>query len=659
MKQLYTPWGMALNRDHVLEEYPRELLKRKSYINLNGYWDYAITKGEEQIGKFVSRILVPFSPESVLSGVSRQLQPDETLWYHRYLPELSGRNPRHRIVLHFGAVDQCCEVIVNGKSVARHVGGYLPFGVDITDYLKPVFSEDDDAYEWTEEWGRTEEGAFQSSEGEETRGTEATGTEDFQGRRRAFHTGKDRDLHSSTVTEGDGTDEVIVKVRDFSDTSFHAKGKQRLKRGGMYYTAVSGIWQTVWIEEIPSYHIDNIETVPDIENGYVSILVESDSDLPVRVRIRRPIIAQEDTAEIEEDTLLQGVIVAGMSNQWMHVRIPKMNLWTCEEPWLYFFDVTMGEDLVSSYFAMRTISMGRDEKGIPRIFLNKEEIFLRGVLDQGYWPDGIYTAPSDAAMVFDLTQMRRFGFNCVRKHAKIEPDRWYYHCDRLGLLVWQDIVNGGEPYKDWFVTGAGTRLSWMGIPVSDEKERLLSRENEAGRQEFQREIVMTAEILKEHPCIFAWTIFNEGWGQFETERCTELLRNTDPAHLIDSASGWFDQGCGDFRSVHYYHYTFRVKPEKNRAFVLSEFGGLPYPIPEHSTSEKVYGYGTRYKDREEFAEAFHTLIERMEACREEGLCAYIYTQWTDIEDEVNGIYTYDRKVRKADTLLDSGYRMSD
>ena len=262
-------------------------------------------------------------------------------------------------------------------------------------------------------------------------------------------------------------------------------------------------------------------------------------------------------------------------------------------------------------------------------------------------------------MVFDLTQMRRFGFNCVRKHAKIEPDRWYYHCDRLGLLVWQDIVNGGEPYKDWFVTGAGTRLSWMGIPVSDEKERLLSRENEAGRQEFQREIVMTAEILKEHPCIFAWTIFNEGWGQFETERCTELLRNTDPAHLIDSASGWFDQGCGDFRSVHYYHYTFRVKPEKNRAFVLSEFGGLPYPIPEHSTSEKVYGYGTRYKDREEFAEAFHTLIERMEACREEGLCAYIYTQWTDIEDEVNGIYTYDRKVRKADTLLDSGYRMSD
>ena len=154
MKQLYTPWGMALNRDHVLEEYPRELLKRKSYINLNGYWDYAITKGEEQIGKFVSRILVPFSPESVLSGLSRQLQPDETLWYHRYLPELSGRNPRHRIVLHFGAVDQCCEVIINGKSVARHVGGYLPFGVDITDYLKPVFSEDDDAYEWTEEWGR-------------------------------------------------------------------------------------------------------------------------------------------------------------------------------------------------------------------------------------------------------------------------------------------------------------------------------------------------------------------------------------------------------------------------------------------------------------------------------------------------------------------------
>ncbi|MGI6057325.1 MAG: glycoside hydrolase family 2 protein [Bilifractor sp.] len=606
MKQLYTPWGMALNRDHVLEEYPRELLRRKSYINLNGYWDYAVTKGEEKVGKFVSRILVPFSPESVLSGVSRQLMPDETLWYHRYLPELAGRNPGRRIILHFGAVDQSCEVIVNGKSVAKHVGGYLPFWMDITDYLKPVQSE--------------------------------------------------KDVSGEEAAEGGGADELIVKVRDFSDSSYHARGKQRLRRGGMYYTAVSGIWQTVWMEEISAQHIDNIETVPDIEHGYVSILVESDSDLPVRVRIRRPIIAQDETCEIEEDTLLQGVIVAGMSNQWMNVRIPKMNLWTCDEPWLYFFDVTMGEDFVSSYFAMRKISVEKDEKGIPRICLNNREIFLRGVLDQGYWPDGIYTAPSDRAVIFDLTEMRRFGFNCVRKHAKIEPDRWYYHCDRLGLLVWQDIVNGGEPYKDWFVTGAGTRLAWMNIPVSDQKEKLLSRENEAGRQEFRREIVMTAEILKEHPSIFAWTVFNEGWGQFETKECTDLLRRTDPDHLIDSASGWFNQGCGDFRSVHYYHYTFHVKPEADRAFVLSEFGGLPFRIPDHSASERVYGYGTRYRDREEYTRAFHALIDRMEACREEGLCAYVYTQWTDIEDEVNGIYTWDRQIRKADTLLETGYR---
>ncbi|MGN0362524.1 MAG: glycoside hydrolase family 2 protein [Bilifractor sp.] len=613
MRQLYTSWGLALNREHVLEEYPRELLKRKSYMNLNGYWDYAITRGQEQVEKFVSRILVPFSPESVLSGVSHQLKPEETLWYHRYLPELSGRNPLHRIFLHFGAVDQSCEIIVNGHSVAKHTGGYLPFSVDITDYLYPP-------------------------------GWKRNGSADNRERASA-----------SNGPEGDGADELIVKVRDYSDTSYHAKGKQRLRRGGMYYTAVSGIWQTVWMEEVAQQHIDNIETVPDIENGYVSILVESDADLPVRVRIRRPIIAQDETAEIEEDTLLQGVIVGGMSNQWMHVRIPKMNLWTCEEPWLYFFDVAMGEDFVSSYFAMRTIRLGKDSDGIPRIYLNNREIFLRGVLDQGYWPDGIYTAPSDRAMIFDLSEMRRFGFNCVRKHAKIEPDRWYYHCDRLGLLVWQDIVNGGEPYKDWFVTGAGTRLSWMHVPVSDQKEGLLSRENEAGRQEFRREIVMTAEILKEHPCIFAWTIFNEGWGQFETERCTDLLRRTDPAHLIDSASGWFDQGCGDFRSVHYYHYTFHVKPEEDRAFVLSEFGGLPYRIPEHSMSDTVYGYGTKYKDREDFLAAFHALIDRMEACREEGLCAYIYTQWTDIEDEVNGIYTYDRKIRKADMLLDPGY----
>jgi beta-galactosidase/beta-glucuronidase len=306
----------------------------------------------------------------------------------------------------------------------------------------------------------------------------------------------------------------------------------------------------------------------------------------------------------------------------------------------------MGEDHASSYFAMRKISVENDGKGIPRICLNHEPVYLRGVLDQGYWPDGIYTPPSEEAILFDLREMKKSGFQMIRKHAKIEPDRWYYHCDRLGLLVWQDIVNGGEAYKSWYVAYAATLMNWLGIRPDRVHPGHVGRLNEAGKEEFCREIAQTAAVLREHPCMFAWTLFNEGWGQFETDRCVRILQKADPEHLIDAASGWFDQRGGDFRSVHFYYLTFRVAAEKKRAFVLSEFGGLPYHIPGHSNGERIYGYGAKSRTKEQLNRKYQKLMKNIERNIPKGLCATVYTQWTDIEDEVNGIYTCDREIRK-------------
>ena len=631
MKQLYTRWGRDLDPQNVLQEYPRPLLKRGSYINLNGYWDYTFTKYLKKPEQYDGQILVPFSPEAVLSGVSRQLQPDEYLWYRRTftLEKWADKKAGRRMILHFGAVDQACVVYVNGQKAARHTGGYLPFAADITALVR------------------------------------------------------------------DGENELTVAVKDLSDTSYHARGKQRLDRGGMFYTAQSGIWQTVWMEEVPEDYITNIETETDLDKRAVRIRVSAagnpgsgafaDGQAPhtgspsdeegeessqtghlITIQIRHPgLYTDNDSPEsknqpnsrsnqsnaqpnIQSNVQLntqQMCTASGIAGEWIEIPIPDLRQWTGETPYLYFFTVTMGEDRAESYFAIREFSIEKEEDGVPRICLNGKVQFQNGVLDQGCWPDGLYTAPSDEAMIFDIAEMKKSGFNMVRKHIKLEPQRWYWHCDRLGLVVWQDMVNGGEAYQYWFVTYLATVMSWRGITIKDNHPWLLARRDKAGRAEFVREMKETIRRLKGHPSICTWVIFNEGWGQFQTEELTRIARAEDPTRLIDAASGWFDQGGGDLQSVHNYFFKLKVRPEKKRAAVLSEIGGHTYREPEHSACEELYGYGA-CKDKEALGKAYQELMDKVQALIPQGLCASVYTQWTDIEEEINGVYTWDREVRK-------------
>lgn len=635
---MYTRWGRKLDKNYTLQEYPRPLLKRDSYINLNGYWDYAITKKFRKPEKYDGRILVPFSPESVLSGAERQLQPDEYLWYRLELNAVcqvqtgsTADLPRKRnlgidwkkldagmrLILHFGAVDQACRVYVNGKEAARHAGGYLPFSADITEYLQ---------------YGKVE-----AASGESGISTEF-----------GF-------LESRT-----GKNEIVIVVKDLSDTSYHAKGKQKLKKGGMFYTAQSGIWQTVWMEYVPEHYIKELITEPDLNQKMLRISVRSDADLPVKVQVRAPFIHQseqeravflkgEQEADLEPQVIQeQGVMIAelsGMSNESLEILLPVIRPWTCEEPWLYDFTVTMGEDVAESYFALRTFTVEPDTEGMPRICMNGKAQFQNGVLDQGYWPDGLYTAPSDEALIFDILEMKKLGFHMIRKHIKIEPQRWYYHCDRLGMIVWQDMVNGGTYYKHWFVTYAATLISWRKWKMADIYPHLLSRTHKEGRLEFVREMKETIRLLKGHPSIAVWVIFNEGWGQFQTEDMTRIARQCDSTRLIDQASGWFDQKGGDLQSVHNYFFKLDFMAEKERATVLSEFGGYSLRVPEHSACKKLYGYGT-HKTMESLNNAYKKQMEKVQEQIPKGLCASVYTQLSDVEEEMNGIFTYDREVRK-------------
>ncbi len=554
-------------------EYPRPMMQRTGFVNLNGLWQYAFTEESSLPKEWHGDILVPYSPETKASGVQRTLQPNEWLHYCRTFTAPAA-NDGH-VLLHFGAVDFDCRVEVNQREVGRHIGGYWPFTFDITDYL---------------------------------------------------HEGNENMLH--------------VAVRDPSDTGIQARGKQKLQPGGMFYPAQSGIWQTVWLEHVPKCYVHHISCETDVEHNTVSIMVETNADSTVRA-----------------DILFENQLVASAVSETdgkrcvMRVVLPKehMHLWSPNHPNLYDVIIHLDEDTVQSYFAMREWTCEKDAHGIMRFCLNHQPIFVNGLLDQGYWQDGLYTPPSDDAVIEELKLVKSLGFNMLRKHAKIEPQRWYYHCDRLGLIVWQDCVSGGTKMQSWYVTYLANLLLPVlrRFPDNGLFRYLLSRPNSESRTLFRREMADTITALKNHPSIAMWVPFNEGWGQFNASSITQELHKMDSTRLIDQASGWFDQGGGDVYSIHNYFYKLRIR-KKRRVVALTEYGGIAWPMPGHLTHEKTYGYGTA--DNRETLTARYCALQMGTILPqiEKGLSALVYTQLTDVEEEVNGIRTYDRQEIKPD-----------
>ncbi len=566
LRPMLTPWGETLDRDCPLPEYPRPQLRRDSFLNLNGRWQYAIRSDASAPDPFDGEIVVPYSPESLLSGVNRRVMPGDTLWYRRTftLPEGFCRD---RVLLHFGAVDQCCRVFVNGELTGEHQGGYLPFTCDVTDSL---------------------------AEGENT---------------------------------------LTVTVTDATSRSPHAYGKQSFTPGGIWYTPQSGIWQTVWLESVPENYVEQLAITPDFDSRRVRFVLRAKNPEGADIVVRRDgeVVAEEwyDAEKGFAEAL---------------IRDEHFRPWSPEDPFLYDVTVTLpGGDRVESYFGMR--KFGTAEVNGRKVFaLNDRPLFLSGVLDQGYWSDGLYTPPADEAMVFDIQKMKDCGFNLLRKHIKVEPLRWYYHCDRLGMIVWQDLVSGGSRLDPLVIQV----LPFLGIHLKDRKYHCFGREDAAGRDQFVQDLHDTVELLYSTPSLAAWTPFNEGWGQFDSLQMTQILWELDPTRLVDHASGWHDQGGGDFKSRHVYFRPVRLRRDKNRILALTEFGGYSLPAPGHMASERRFGY-RMYQTEEALTEAIETLYrEEVLPCMERRqLSVAVYTQLSDVEDEINGLLTYDRRMCKV------------
>ncbi len=421
--------------------------------------------------------------------------------------------------------------------------------------------------------------------------------------------------------------ELTVKVRDFSDTASHSRGKQKFARGGIWYTPQSGIWQTVWLEYVPCEYISKLSITPLFDSSELELLVSSDAE-------GKPCTVTIDSRTFEF-----------VSNETFRIPMPDFIPWDCDDPHLYPFTVEMGEDRVESYGAMRKIEIAKDEKGIKRLFLNNKPLFHNGLLDQGYWPESLYTPPTEEAIIFDIETAKHMGYNMLRKHIKIEPLRWYYHCDRLGMLVWQDMINGGGKYK--FMTISAPLVTK--IHKKDNKYRAFARQDKAGREQYYTELREMVTHLYSCPSVVLWVPFNEGWGQFDAEKACELIRFLDKHRPIDHASGWHDQKIGDIKSLHVYFTKYKFTPDKlGRAVVLSEFGGYNQMIEGHAFNSKDFGY-RKFSSKEELTAAYRRLFEEeVIPAAEKGLCASVYTQLTDVEDEVNGIMTYDRAVIKID-----------
>lgn len=615
---LSTVFSESMNREKPWQEYPRPQLVRNSYFSLNGLWDYAITSDRMLPSSFNGQILVPFSPECSLSGVMRNLQPGDYLYYHRLLPEDFCHIPSgYRLLLHFGAVDYETDIVLNHKQVLHHTGGYLPFTADITDFLL------------------------------------------------------------------EGENHLSVRVRDDTNRTEQSRGKQSLERGGIFYTAQSGIWQSVWLEQVPSSYIKELYFLPSFDTGEVTVTAMIAGDVPsgtpvltvfsdntellsTALHLQKDSVHSQNFREKEQAlslSVFSGTEPGPLSVYTAVFSLPGKDFhpWTPEDPFLYDAQLSCGRDQVTSYFAMRLYSIEQKAPGNTPVFcLNHTPCFLMGALDQGYWPEGLYTAPSDEALIYDIQTMKSLGYNMLRKHIKIEMARWYYHCDRLGMIVCQDMVNGGGAYSMPLVSYLPTVSQTLCNKIRDHHYSLLSREDKAHRNLFELECHAAVEYLKFFPSIAIYCPFNEGWGQFDAVRITDMIRKLDPTRLIDSTSGWFDQGCGDFVSVHNYFRKLSVPAEhfsgkrlKNhscpagRARFLSEYGGLACQIKGHSSVDRVFGY-KHYDTLPQFQEAYRKLIQDfLLPLKEKGLSGAVYTQVSDVEEEVNGLMTYDRKVVKV------------
>ncbi|QEL17306.1 glycoside hydrolase family 2 protein [Limnoglobus roseus] len=567
---LMTKWGKQITPEKTpWAEYPRPQLVRKDWLNLNGLWDYAITKkGEAKPSAWDGKILVPFCIESALSGVGKHPTPAQELWYRRDLDASAWKG--QRVLLHFGAVDWETTAYVNGKEVGTHKGGFDPFSFDITDALK------------------------------------------------------------------DGKGELVLKVWDPTDKGSQPVGKQIENPHGIWYTPVSGIWQTVWMEPVPNpgpgpLYVKRVQFIPDIDKGEVEVLVEINSDaLPV-------------TAEV---TITGAGTQSVQAGKAARVKVPNAKLWTPDAPHLYPVTISLTREhraqmmreageTVSSYFAMRKVSAGPDENGTLRLLLNNKPLFQVGPLDQGWWPDGLLTPPSEEAMRYDLEMLKKMGMNMVRKHIKIEPARYYYDCDRMGFVVWQDMPSAINRTKKHFIPPGAKQ---------DADDQFTDTE----KKQFNLELKAMIDHLKFFPCIYCWVPFNEGWGQHDTNAILKWTKEYDPTRLVNGPSGWEDRGYGDMKDAHIYPGPGMFPIMKDRVSVLGEFGGLGLPVKDHLWKDQGnWGYRT-YKTEEELRTNYHGLMTRLHPLIGKGLSAAVYTQTTDVEVEVNGFMTYDREVMKFD-----------
>jgi Glycosyl hydrolases family 2, TIM barrel domain/Glycosyl hydrolases family 2, sugar binding domain/Glycosyl hydrolases family 2 len=554
---LRTRWTDDVSRAHPWPEHPRPDLQRDRWQSLNGPWEHAVrAQGSSPPERWDGPILVPFPIESQLSGVGRVLLPDEELWYRRELAVPSDW-PDGRVLLHFGAVDWQARVLLDGRAVGSHAGGYDPFTLDLG-RLAP-----------------------------ETR------------------------------------HELVVAVRDPTDTGSQPRGKQTLRPGGIWYTPVSGIWQTVWWEPVPELALDAVRV--EHQGGERLRLVAS-----IDGGGRPP----PGDLRLEARVLHEGREVARAAGPApaFDFTVDGLELWSPASPTLYDLELTLfrGEeplDRVQSYFGARTIEVRPDEDGTPRLFLNGEPLFEYGLLDQGWWPDGLYCAPNDEALAYDLEVAKGLGFNMMRKHVKVEPARWYWHADRLGLFVWQDIPSGGR--------GIGPEGGDLDYGAQDAAE-------------FQHEAERIVDALRAHPSVVCWVLFNEGWGQHDTAALAAWLAADDPTRVVDAASGWADRGVGQLADVHCYPGPGMPEPGPPRAAVLGEFGGLGLPLAGHAwVAEAGWGYRS-YASRDALVDAYLERVAELRPLQARGLAAAVYTQTTDVETEVNGVMTYDRAVLKLD-----------